>query len=99
MEEFARAVGLSRPTVSKFFHDPASVRAKTRAKIEAARRQSGFPPNIFAVNLTRRRSKIIGLIVPDPTAPFSMTLAQRIESEAAEAGYLGLVLRSNGRPE
>ena len=28
MEEFARAVGLSRPTVSKFFQDPASVRAE-----------------------------------------------------------------------
>jgi DNA-binding LacI/PurR family transcriptional regulator len=99
MEEFAQAAGLSRPTVSKFFHDPASVRAKTRAKIEAILKQSGFRPNIFAVNLNRRRSKIIGLIVPDPTDPFYMTLAQRIETEATEAGYLALVLSSNGRPE
>src|SRR4051812_9340733 len=99
MEEFAQVVGLSRPTVSKFFHDPASVRPKTRARIEAALKQSGFRPNIFAVNLKRRRSKIIGLIVPDPTAPFYMTLAQRIEAEATEAGYLALVLSSNGRPE
>jgi DNA-binding LacI/PurR family transcriptional regulator len=99
MEEFARVVGLSRPTVSKFFHDPASVRPKTRARIEAALKQSGFRPNIFAVNLNRRRSKIIGLIVPDPTDPFYMTLAQRIETEATDAGYLALVLSSNGRPE
>ena len=99
MEEFARAVGLSRPTVSKFFHDPASVRPKTRARIEAVLKQSGFRPNIFAVNLNRRRTKIIGLIVPDPTDPFYMTLAQRIETEATAAGYLALVLSSNGRPE
>jgi DNA-binding LacI/PurR family transcriptional regulator len=99
MEEFAQAVRLSRPTVSKYFHDPASVRAKTRAKIEAAVKQTGFRPNLFAVNLNRRRSKIIGLIVPDPTDPFYMTLAQRIETEATEAGYLALVLSSNGRPE
>ena len=99
MEEFARAVGLSRPTVSKFFHDPASVRPKTRARIEAVLKQSGFRPNIFAVNLNRRRTKIIGLIVPDPTDPFYMTLAQRIETEATDAGYLALVLSSNGRPE
>ena len=99
MEEFAHAVGLSRPTVSKFFHDPASVRAKTRAKIEAILKQSGFRPNIFAVNLNRRRTKIIGLIVPDPTDPFYMTLARRIETEATNAGYLALVLSSNGRPE
>jgi len=99
MEEFARAVGLSRPTVSKFFQDPTSVRPKTRARIETVLKQSGFRPNIFAVNLNRRRTKIIGLIVPDPTDPFYMTLAQRIETEATEAGYLALVLSSNGRPE
>ncbi|HEX7109694.1 MAG TPA: LacI family DNA-binding transcriptional regulator [Aestuariivirga sp.] len=99
MEEFALAVGLSRPTVSKFFHDPTSVRAKTRTKIEATLKQTGFRPNIFAVNLNRRRTKIIGLIVPDPTDPFYMTLARRIETEATDAGYLALVLSSNGRPE
>jgi DNA-binding LacI/PurR family transcriptional regulator len=99
MEEFAITVGLSRPTVSKFFHDPTSVRAKTRRKIEATLKQTGFRPNIFAVNLNRRRTKIIGLIVPDPTDPFYMTLARRIETEATDAGYLALVLSSNGRPE
>ena len=99
MEEFALAVGLSRPTVSKYFHDSASVRVKTRTKIEAALKQTGFRPNIFAVNLNRRRSKIIGLIVPDPTDPFYMTLARHIETEATEAGYLALVLSSNGSPE
>jgi DNA-binding LacI/PurR family transcriptional regulator len=99
MEEFALAAGLSRPTVSKYFHDPASVRGKNREKIETVLKQSGFRPNLFAVNLNRRRSKIIGLIVPDPTDPFYMTLARRIETEATEAGYLALVLSSNGRPE
>lgn len=99
MGQFARAVGLSRPSVSKFFHDPASVRPKTRARIEAVLRQSGYRPNIFAVNLNRRRAKIIGLVIPDPTDPFYMMLAQRIETEATAAGYLVLVLSSNGRPE
>jgi DNA-binding LacI/PurR family transcriptional regulator len=99
MEEFAVTVGLSRPTVSKFFNDPTSVRSKTRTKIEAALKQTGFRPNIFAVNLNRRRTKIIGLILPDPTDPFYMTLARRIETEATQAGYLALVLSSNGSPE
>ncbi len=99
MEDFAAAVGLSRPTVSKYFHDPQSVRATTRGKIETAIKQTGFRPNIFAVNLNRRRTKIIGLIIPDPTDPFYMTLAQRVEMGATEAGYLALVLSSNGKPE
>jgi DNA-binding LacI/PurR family transcriptional regulator len=99
MEEFADFVGLSRPTVSKYFHDTTSVRPKTRKKIEAAVKKTGFRPNIFAVNLNRKRSKIIGLIVPDPSDPFYMTLARRIEDGAVEEGYLALVLSSNGRPE
>ena len=36
MEEFASRSGLSRPTVSKYFQDPGSVRPSTRARIEAA---------------------------------------------------------------
>jgi DNA-binding LacI/PurR family transcriptional regulator len=99
MEEFAVAVGLSRPTVSKFFQDPKSVREKTRAKINAALKQTSFRPNIFAVNLNRRRTKIIGLIVPDPMDPFYMALSRRIELSASDAGYLVLLLNSNGKPE
>ena len=99
MEEFAVAVGLSRPTVSKFFQDPKSVREKTRAKIDAALQDTGFRPNIFAINLNRRRTKIIGLIVPDTLDPFYMALARRIELGASEAGYLVLMLNSHGLPE
>jgi len=99
MEDFAVAVGLSRPTVSKFFHDPNAVRAKTRAKIEAGLKATRFRPNIFAVNLNRRRTKIIGLIIPDPMDPFYMALSRRIEMSANDAGYLALVLSSNGQPE
>ena len=36
MEEFAAAVGVSRPTVSKYFNDPLSVRRTTRTRIEQA---------------------------------------------------------------
>ena len=36
MEEFAVVSGISRPTLSKYFNDPESVRQSTKAKIEAA---------------------------------------------------------------
>ena len=99
MEEFSLVVGLSRPTVSKFFHDPNSVRQSTRARIENALKTVDFRPNIFAVNLNRRRKKIIGLIVPDPMDQFYMALTVRIEAIASDAGYLVLQLNSNGLPE
>ena len=36
MEEFAQVSGISRPTISKFFNDPSSVRESLKSKIEAA---------------------------------------------------------------
>ncbi|MQT15115.1 LacI family DNA-binding transcriptional regulator [Segnochrobactrum spirostomi] len=99
MEEFSEFAGLSRPTVSKYFNDPNSVSKKTRIAIEGALKKSGFRPNIFAVNLNRRRSNIIGIIVPDAIDPFYMALTQRIELIASESGFLAFVLSSGGRAE
>ncbi len=99
MEDFSEFVGLSRPTVSKYFNDPSSVRRKTRALIEAALKQSGFRPNMFAVNLNRRRSNIIGIIIPNSTDPFYMALTRRVELIANAAGFLAFVLSSDGNAE
>ena len=50
MEEFAAVSGISRPTVSKYFHDPDSVRQSTRRRIEEALEKHDYRPNIFAIN-------------------------------------------------
>lgn len=97
MEDFSELVGLSRPTVSKYFNDPSSVRRKTRDIIEDALKKSGFRPNMFAVNLNRRRSNIIGVIVPNSTDPFYMALTRRIELIANDAGFMAFVLSSDGK--
>jgi DNA-binding LacI/PurR family transcriptional regulator len=97
MEAFAESVGLSRPTVSKYFQNPASVRPKVREKIEMGLKATGFRPNLFAVNLNRRRSKILGVIFPTSLDPFYMGLRRRIEMEATANGYLPFVFSSDGR--
>ncbi|QKD20047.1 LacI family DNA-binding transcriptional regulator [Mesorhizobium sp. NZP2077] len=99
MEDFSAFVGLSRTTVSKYFNDPGSVRQNTRSAIEAALKKSDFRPSMFAVNLNRRRSNILGVIIPNSTDPFYMALTRRIETIANEAGFLAFVLSSDGRPE
>ncbi|MGV8935705.1 MAG: LacI family DNA-binding transcriptional regulator [Allorhizobium sp.] len=99
MEDFSEFVGLSRPTISKYFNDPSSVRRKTRDLIETAVKQSGFRPNMFAVNLNRRRSNILGVIIPYATDPFYMALTRRVEMIAHQSGYLAFVLTSDGNPE
>ena len=99
MEEFAAISGISRPTVSKYFNDPDSVRQSTRTKIEAALERYEYRPNVYAVNQNRTRTKNIGLVVPNLTDPFFAAIARTIEGMIVDAGYNPLLLSSHGGPD
>ncbi len=96
MAEFSLLSGISRPTVSKYFNDPGSVRKSTRAQIEQALRRYDYRPNLFAVNLNKRKPKIIGMVVPDLMDPFIAQLAQHVEVHCSAAGLFLMVLSSRG---
>ncbi|MAN15504.1 MAG: LacI family transcriptional regulator [Dinoroseobacter sp.] len=96
MEEFAAVSGLSRPTVSKYFNDPDSVRATTRKRIEAALERHEYRPNIYAVNQNRRLTKNIGIVVPYLADPFFAEIARSIEMLVIEAGFRPILLGSHG---
>jgi LacI family transcriptional regulator, repressor for deo operon, udp, cdd, tsx, nupC, and nupG len=96
MEEFAVASGISRPTLSRFFNDPGSVRPSSRQRIEAAMDRLGYRPNLFAVNFNRRNTKTVGIIVPTLLDPFYAALVQRIEFQASAAGYWAVIQSSQG---
>lgn len=99
MEDFAAVSGISRPTISKYFNDPDSVRVSTRHKIEAALEKHEYRPNIYAVNQNRRLTKNIGLVVPNLTDPFFAGIARTIEGLIIEAGFNPLLLSSHGGPD
>ena len=99
MDDLARASGISRPTLSKYFDDPDSVRAATRRRIEAALAQSDYRPNPFARNLNRRRSRTVGIVVPTVADPFYAALVASLEARCAAGGYGALVLPSRGSVE
>ncbi|WGI22304.1 LacI family DNA-binding transcriptional regulator [Amylibacter sp. IMCC11727] len=99
MEEFAAVSGISRPTVSKYFNDPDSVRASTREKIEAALKKHDYHPNVFAMNQNRRTTKNIGVVVPNLADPFFSEIGRRVELACIDAGFSPILLSSHGDPE
>lgn len=99
MEEFAAVSGISRPTVSKYFHDPESVRASTRQKIEEALERYDYRPNIFAMNQNRKLTKNVGVVVPYLADPFFAEIARNIEQSCIDAGYRPTLYSSHGQPE
>jgi len=99
MEEFARVSGISRPTLSKFFNDPDSVRASTRKRVEQALEQYDYQPNLYAINQNRRLTKNIGIVVPYLADPFFAKIVRTIEMQIIETGFRPVLLGSMGDPE
>ena len=99
MDEFSLATGISRPTLSRFFSDPQSVRKSSRTKIEDAMERFAYRPNLFAMNFNRKNPKTLGIVVPSLRDPFYTALIERIERQAASAGYWSVVQNSHGDPE
>lgn len=96
MEEFAALSGLSRPTISKYFNDPGSVRARTRERIEAALEQYDFRPNIYAINQNRSLTKNVGIVVPYLADPFFAEIARIIERRCIDAGFSPILYSAHG---
>ncbi len=98
MEDFASVSGISRPTVSKYFNDPDSVRKSTRGRIEAALERYDYRPNMYAMNQNRRQTKNIGIVVPYLADPFFAEIARNIEKLVIASGFRPILLSSRGDP-
>ena len=99
MEALSEAIGVSRPTLSRYFQDAERVRPSTRARIETALEGVDYVPNFFATRMNRKHSGLIGVIVPYYNDLFFTNLLGSIESAAREAGYTIVAQSSHGDPD
>jgi len=99
MEQLAQISGLSRPTISRYFHNPASVRRTTRAKIEDVLERYDYIPNIFAINQNRKLTRNVGIVVPYLADPFFAEIARAIEQRCIAAGYRPTMFSAHGQPD
>jgi DNA-binding LacI/PurR family transcriptional regulator len=99
MEELATLSGVSRPTLSKYFNDPTSVRQSTRERIEDALSRYDYTPNVYAINQNRHITRNIGIVVPYLADPFFAEVARNLEPLCADAGFNPILLSSHGDPD
>jgi len=98
MTELSSAIGISRPTLSKFFQNSYSVRDSTRERIEQALHTVDYVPNFFATKMNRDSTRIIGVIVPYLNDLFFTSLIQSIEEAALQQGYTIAIQCAHGDP-
>lgn len=99
MEELSVAIGVSRPTLSRFFQDPGLVKANTVARIEKGLSQVEYVPNFFATRLNRKSTGMIGVIIPYFNDLFFTKLLEAVERAAMHAGLTVLTKCSHSDPE
>ena len=71
-DDVARVAGTSTAVVSYVINDgPRPVAAATRARVLAAVEELGYRPNRVAQAMARRRTNLLGMVVPDARQPSS----------------------------
>ena len=94
LKDVASRAGLSVATVSLALSGSDKVSKSTRQRVEKLAREMGYRPNLYARKLVTRRSRQIGLIVPDIENVYYASLAQRIFNDLTASGY-GLMISTS----
>ncbi|GAB6989951.1 LacI family DNA-binding transcriptional regulator [Paenibacillus pini] len=81
IRDVAKLACVSVATVSRVINKTGYVHADTRHKVEAAVKQLNYTPNEVARSLYKRKSRLIGLLLPDITNPYFPQLARGVEDE------------------
>lgn len=87
MEDVARAAGVSTATVSRVLNNPELVAAETTARVQKVIQDLGYRPNVFAQGLMTRKSRLLGIALPDIHGEFYSELLRGADAEARRQGY------------
>jgi len=99
IKDIAKKADVSVATVSYVINNTRPVSPELTARILHAIEELGYSPNAVARSLRQKRTKMIGLIVPDSTNPFFAEIAKGVEDAGYEAGYSVILCNSNAEFE
>jgi LacI family transcriptional regulator len=95
--DVAREAGVSMATVSRVLNGTAVVKEETKRKVLDAINNLGYRPNAVARGLASKRTKTIGIIVPDVSAPFVAEMVRGMEDIATMYSYQIILSNSDAQ--
>ena len=95
LKQIARELDVSISTVSKSLRNSPEISEDTRQKVQAFAKLYNYRPNNIALSLKNRKTKTIGIIIPEIVHHFFATVISGIEQVANEHGYNVIVCLSN----
>jgi len=86
IKDIARRAGVSTATVSHVINETRFVSPELRERVLTAVAELDYRPNAVARGLRQKKTRTIGLVVPDNSNPFFAEVAKGVE----DAGYVKL---------
>ncbi|MBU2951517.1 LacI family transcriptional regulator [Tamlana agarivorans] len=87
LKDIAQTFDVSIATVSKALKDSHEISAKTKTKIQEYAKQHHYKPNVTALHLLNKKTKTIGVVIPNILNTFFAKVFIGIEHIASQNGY------------
>jgi len=95
LKQIAKELDVSISTVSKSLKNSSEISEDTRLKVQAFAKLYNYKPNNIALSLKNKKTKTIGIIIPEIVHHFFATVISGIEQVANEQGYNVIVCLSD----
>lgn len=82
--------GVSKSTISRYLNGK-NVTEENRVRIEKAIKELDYRINPLASGLKTKKTKVVGVVIPDISEPFFPPIVRRLEKRLREQGYQTLI--------
>ena len=87
IKQIATALHVSISTVSKALNDSYEISDETKKKIQEYAKEHKYKPNTLALSLQNKKTKTIGILLPNILTYYFARVLRGIEKVATEKGY------------
>jgi len=95
LKQIAKELLVSVSTVSKALNDSPEISTQTKIRIKEYAKLKNYKPNVIGINLKSRKTKTIGVIIPNILNSFFAKVFTGIEKVAESKGYNVIMCISN----
>ncbi len=95
LKQIAKELNVSVSTVSKALNNSSEISEQTKVKIKEYAKLKNYKPNVIGLNLKNRKTKTIGVIIPNILNSFFAKVFSGIEKIADKKGYNVIMCISN----
>ncbi len=99
VKDVAKEAGVSTATISRVLNNTGYVSEHAREQVLRTIKMLNYQPNSIARSLKQKKSSSIGIVLPDMTNPYFMSISRQIQRKCMSEGYHLLYMDTEEDPE